>query len=466
MSNKEQDNVSAKAAAESSSEQAQARQTFADSKRKLIRCADGRPDYHCISPQEHNVDSALVAVTPSTTAVPTVFSTAEAATTPPTIASPTETVSAPTGTPSPSPTQVPTFHNINEELTSFPTRILTSFPTSIVDTVAPTFEPTKQPVQSSTLPSDGSYEFEIVTRSPDATWSPTWPTPLASRTPAPTPIQTSNANNSPSTQQQPLFPPTLASQQETTLPTTFAGTGSSSSGGTGGDNDLLTCKADDKGHFGFTNGDQATKKFVRYQYQVDTKPKFQMTASNLNSRVLANVEKAISDVMVATFFSPDDGYVCVNAKTMTRRKLSMLHPLQHPNQKDRSLEQSNATTSETDSTTATSSALVGLSALPADQIVEDAGGMYNHITQYFSSCLIHNSTISLRPPIFQWLANLIILLFLNNSFFQSLVLFQFKNPMVIVNFHLVLLFKEDCPSLEAIRTRMIWDGLKPLLLQN
>jgi hypothetical protein len=222
------------------------------------------------------------------------------------------------------------------------------------------------------------------TNSPsEGTSSPTWPTPLISRTSSPTHTQTiytdtlptldNSPESSPSSHQgnSPTYTGTLPSpsqvSSETDSPNDFPPTDNA---------ETLDCKSDETGQFGFTNGSQATEKLVQYQYQVETRSKFQITDADMNAEVLSRVEKAISDLVVATFFSVQDGYVCVNAtlpidETSSRRSLLR--------QQYQRLLQSNAAipaNDQQDVAAASSSTVVGLSANPPDYVLDsDSGGM-------------------------------------------------------------------------------------------
>ena len=119
-------------------------------------------------------------------------------------------------------------------------------------------------------------------------------------------------------------------------------------------------------------GDDVQVVLVEYRYQVETLPKFDISVEDLNADLLQRVEKAISDILVASFFPPSSGHVCLtpagnDATTRTQKSSSVVNTataLARGSQRQLMAGSYNSTAE-----------VVGIAAEPADQVMEgDAGG--------------------------------------------------------------------------------------------
>lgn len=106
-------------------------------------------------------------------------------------------------------------------------------------------------------------------------------------------------------------------------------------------------------------------------------PKFDVTVQELNSDILRSVEKAISDILVQSFFPSEAGYVCVDgavlnfeglAMTMTTAATAMTKRYQ-PHRRYMQI--------------VNTSGIVGLSSEPDDRVLEGNGKFVN-----WAVCLI------------------------------------------------------------------------------
>ena len=164
-----------------------------------------------------------------------------------------------------------------------------------------------------------------------------------------------------------LAPTRVTTGFETTSPTSNSHTNTQS----------LQCKANKQGNYGMyiEEGEEneaeneLTKVVVEYRYQVETIPKFEITADDINGDMLQRLERAISDILVVSFFPPSTGHICLTpAVPASSSVVTSAATLRRGGERRRRLE---------NHSTGTSGGVLGLTAEPADQVMEGgAGGMF------------------------------------------------------------------------------------------
>jgi hypothetical protein len=316
----------------------------------------------------------------------------EAPTTTPTIFAQTEVgfLVAPTVSPtSPVPTRRPTF------LTgSAPTPRPISVPTKL-PTPLSTIKPTPRPfVTITATPTSAAPNASGLGVTPNFAPDESSIQPTTKRTAAPTQLSTSmdsqptNQPITPASHSRPTVPPaaapaqfspskdsqppnqpiTPASQSGPNVPAATPTVKPSSSSTT-------SCVTDSNGGFGLTvpvfsatsDSLAATNvRFVEYRYQVETTPKFEVTKDDLESGILRNVERSISDVLVASFFPPNEGYLCDPSDDNDSATSQLLRTISNIQQMMKGVGGTN--TSMGNNTTSDANAVVGLTADPPDLV--------------------------------------------------------------------------------------------------
>ncbi|CAB9525850.1 expressed unknown protein [Seminavis robusta] len=147
-------------------------------------------------------------------------------------------------------------------------------------------------------------------------------------------------------------------------------------------NDESECKSDEQGNYGDVDG--TSFRIVSYRYQVETTEG--MTAVDLDVEVLQYVEKSISDLMVQRFFadscSPPPINVVIPNNSNQQQQLQLQKLFLKPQSTEkranngglRKLLPALGTTGMRKMKTEDHEELVGLSAEPLDQVLEDDDG--------------------------------------------------------------------------------------------
>ncbi|CAB9525854.1 laminin G sub domain 2 [Seminavis robusta] len=259
---------------------------------------------------------------------------------------PSPTSKRPTLRPSNPPTVRPTSHPIPRP-TIVPTEVPsttgagTDVPTLVSSTTGTsTGIPTRNPTYSATgNPTSADSEESVngvptvaptgseSTQEPTGTGATASPTLVPTRkTLRPTQVSTSNADPMPNQFAPPTPGPDATTNPTATATTTTTVQPSSSSPGASGS---AQCESDSEGNFGLTiplysDAETSTGSnvhLVEYRYQVETTPKFEITEDDLNSGILRSMEKAISDLLVTSFFPASAGFLC-NKEASTTGNMS------------------------------------------------------------------------------------------------------------------------------------------------